>query len=255
MCDADLSEEIFISAAFVDSCAKVEILDPLDQWVINNSTAYTSNDETIPLLIEMQSFDYDDSSLERIDLEYRMEGSPSWTKLQTYVSSETIYNQLISNGESEVSTITSSEFTYSWDIAQEGLPDGNYQLRARTSCFNGTEYNSIVINGKVDLSAPILFGTPSPSDGILSLGDDIMARFNEEIKANGTLTRYEFLVQKNQLPVQHEVSLAFSADNHQGEIERPFISSGDFGLEFWLKNEVTSGPAKLISQQEGVNVS
>ena len=89
MCDADLSEEIFISAAFVDSCAKVEILDPLDQWVINNSTAYTSNDETIPLLIEMQSFDYDDSSLERIDLEYRMEGS-SWTKLQTYVSSETI---------------------------------------------------------------------------------------------------------------------------------------------------------------------
>ncbi|MGB1444839.1 MAG: LamG-like jellyroll fold domain-containing protein [Flavobacteriaceae bacterium] len=254
MCDADLSEEIFISAGFVDSCAKVEILDPLDQWVINNSTAYTSNDETIPLLIEMQSFDYDDSSLERIDLEYRMEGSPSWTKLQTYVSSETIYNQLISNGESEVSSITTSEFTYSWDIAQEGLPDGNYQLRARTTCFNGTEYNSIVINGKVDLSAPILFGTPNPSDGILSLGDDITARFNEEIKANGTLTRYEFLVQKNQLPVQHEVSLAFSADTHQGEIERPFISSGDFGLEFWLKNEVTSGPAKLISQQEGVNV-
>ena len=62
------------------------------------------------------------------------------------------------------------------------------------------------------------------------------------------------MVQKNQLPVQHEVSLAFSADTHQGEIERPFISSGDFGLEFWLKNEVTSGPAKLISQQEGVNV-
>lgn len=254
MCDDDLAEEIFISASFVDSCAKVEILDPLDQWVMNNANAYTSSDETIPLLIEMQSYDYEDSSLERIDLEYRMEGSPNWTKLQAYVASQTVYDQLITNGESDVSTITSSEFVYSWDVASAGLPDGNYQLRARTTCFNGTEYNSTVINGIVDLSAPLLFGTPSPSDGVLSLGDDIMARFNEQIKANGSLTRYEFLVQKNQLPVSHEVSLAFSADDNIGEIERPFIESGDFGLEFWLKNEVTNGTASFISQQEGVNV-
>ena len=254
MCDDDLSEEILISAAFVESCSKVEIIDPQDNWVMNQSNAYTSSGETVPLLIELQSFDYTDENFERIDLEYRLEGSPTWTNLKVFVASQTIIDQLISDGETNVVSITSTEFSYSWDIAGEGLPDGNYEIRARSTCNNDTEYYSTVIRGKVDITPPMLFGTPSPTDGILSLGDDLSARFSEPIKSNGTLTRYEFLVQKNQLPVNHEVSLAFSGDDNVGEIENPFIQSGDFGVEFWLKNNVSNGTAKLISQEAGVNV-
>lgn len=254
MCDDDLSEEILISASFIESCSSVEILYPQENWVMNQSNGINTVGESVPMVVELQSFDYENDTFKRIDLEYRLEGSPNWTNLKTYVASETILNQLIANGETNVATITDSTFTYSWDIAGEGLADGNYELRARASCLNDTDYTSIVIPGKVDLSAPVLFGTPSPSDGVLSLGDDITARFSEQIKANGTLTRYEFKVQKNQLPVNHEVSLAFSADSHVGEIQRPFIQSGDLSLEFWLKNQVTATNAQLISQNEGINV-
>ena len=254
MCDDDLSEEIFISASFIESCSSVAILNPLENWVMNRSNGYNTTGESVPMEIELQSFDYESESFERIDLEYRLESSPTWTNLKTYVASETILAQLIANGESNVTTITGTEFTFSWDIAGEGLADGNYEIRARATCLNGTEYTSEVVPGKVDLTAPVLFGTPAPTDGVLSLGDDILARFSENVKANGTLTRYEFKVQKNQLPVRHEVSLAFSDDDNVGEIESPFIQSGDFSVEFWLKNTTTAGSGALISQENGVTV-
>ena len=254
MCDGDLSEEVFISANFIESCTSVEILTPLENWVINRSNGYDTTGESVPMEIELQSFDYESDSFERIDLEYRLESSPTWTNLKTYVASQTILENLVANGESNVTTITGTEFTFSWDIAGEGLADGNYEIRARASCLNGTEYTSEVAAGKVDLTAPVLFGTPAPTDGVLSLGDDIIARFSENVKANGTLTRYEFKVQKNQLPVRHEVALAFSGDDNVGEIESPFIQSGDFSVEFWLKNDTASGSGKLITQENGVTV-
>ena len=189
MCDDDLSEEIFISASFIESCSSVAILNPLENWVMNRSNGYNTTGESVPMEIELQSFDYESESFERIDLEYRLESSPTWTNLKTYVASETILAQLIANGESNVTTITGTEFTFSWDIAGEGLADGNYEIRARATCLNGTEYTSEVVPGKVDLTAPVLFGTPAPTDGVLSLGDDILARFSENVKENGTRTR------------------------------------------------------------------
>ncbi|MGC6480489.1 MAG: LamG-like jellyroll fold domain-containing protein [Flavobacteriaceae bacterium] len=255
MCDDDLSDEIFISASFIESCSKVDILSPQNNWVINGENAYNVAGESIPLTIELQSFDTDVDNFERIDLEYRMKGAPTWTNLRTFVSSTTILNNMIANGETNVETITSTEFTFDWDIAGLGLPDGSYEIQARTSCLNDTEYIAEVISGKVDLSAPVLFGTPEPTDGILSMGDDIRARFSEDVKANGTLTLYDFKVQRNQLPVNHEVSLAFNGDDNIGEIEKPYLQSGDFGLEFWLQNNTSTGvSAEFISQSGGVNV-
>lgn len=255
MCDDDLSDEIILSASFIESCSKVDILYPQNNWVINGENAYNVAGESVPLTIELQSFDTDVNNFERIDLEYRMKGAPSWTNLRTYVTSSTIYDDLIANGETNVETITTTEFTYDWDIAGLGLPDGEYEIQARTSCLNDTEYIAEVIAGKVDLSAPVLFGTPDPTDGILSMGDDIRARFSEDVKANGTLTRYEFKVQRNQLPVSHEVSLAFNGDDNIGEIEKPYLQSGDFGLEFWLQNNTPSGVSgAFISQSGGVNI-
>ena len=75
----------------------------------------------------------------------------------------------------------------------------------------------------------------------LNLGDDIKLRFNEPVKKNGTVTKFEFLVQKNQLPVKHEVSLAFNGTNNTATINKPAIVTGDFSIEFWLKNMSPSG--------------
>ncbi len=254
LCDDDLSMTIDLSAYFIESCTKVNLLEPDTNWVKNNLNTVLEN-RNAPLNIVLNEFDLGFDSFERITLEYRQAGSADWTRLHTYVVSSTIYDALVENGDTNVSTLTADqlEISYAWDIVAQSLPDGDYELRARSFCLNGTEYTSKVIAGKVDLTPPTLFGTPQPTNGILSIGSDLIARFNEPVKANGTLTRYEFMVQKNQLPVNHEVSLSFNGSSNRATIESPFIKSGDFAIEFWLKNQ-TQGQATLLEQENGLGI-
>lgn len=253
-CDDDLSETVTISAYFIESCSRVNVLQPSNNWVKNNLNTVAEN-RNIPLNIVLNEFDLSFDSFEKIVLEYRQAGTSDWIRLHTYVTDAAIYNELVNNGNSAVSTLTTSavEIAYAWDIVGQSLADGDYEIRSKTFCSNGTEFTSQVVNGKVDLTPPTVFGTPQPTNGILSIGSDLIVRFNEPVKANGTLTRYEFNVQKNQLPVNHEVSLSFDGSANTGVIDSPFIKSGNFGIEFWLKNQV-QGSSVLLDQQGGLRI-
>jgi hypothetical protein len=44
--------------------------------------------------------------------------------------------------------------SYDFDIVGLSLPDGSYQLRARSSCKNETQFVSNIITGRVDLNSP-----------------------------------------------------------------------------------------------------
>jgi hypothetical protein len=61
------------------------------------------------------------------------------------------------------------------------LEDGVYELRAFTECSNGGRGYSDVSAGTIDRHAPVVFGLPQPSDGELSLGENIAITFNEPI--------------------------------------------------------------------------
>ena len=198
LCDDDLSESVTVSAYFIESCTTVNMLEPENNWVKNNLNT-VEDDRNIPLNIVLNEFDLEFDGFERLTLEYRQAGSSDWLRLQTYVVSQTIYDQLVENGDSNVSTLTADqlEITYAWDIIEQGLTDGEYEIRGHSYCSNGTEYTSRPVTGRVDLSPPTLFGTPQPTNGILSIGSDLIARFNEPVKANGTLTRYEFKYRKS----------------------------------------------------------
>ena len=254
-CDDDLSETVTISAYFIESCSRVNVLQPSNNWVKNNLNTLAEN-RNIPLNIVLNEFDLGFDSFERVVIEYRQSGTSDWIRLHTYVVDQAIYDELVSNGNSAVSTLTSSavEIAYAWDIVGQSLPDGDYEIRSKTFCSNGTEFTSQVVTGKVDLTPPTVFGTPQPTNGILSIGSDLIVRFNEPVKANGTLTRYEFNVQKNQLPVNHEVSLSFSGNTNFGVIDSPFIKSGNFGIEFWLKNLAQSSSSVLLDQPDGLRI-
>ncbi|MDA8917844.1 LamG domain-containing protein [Flavobacteriaceae bacterium] len=253
-CDDDLSETVTISAYFIESCSRVNVLQPSNNWVKNNLNTVAEN-RNIPLNIVLNEFDLSFDSFEKIVIEYRQAGTSEWIRLHTYVTDQVVYDQLVSNGNTAVSTLTTSavEISYAWDIVGQTLADGDYEIRSKTFCSNGTEFTSQVVNGKVDLTPPTVFGTPQPTNGILSIGSDLIVRFNEPVKANGTLTRYEFNVQKNQLPVNHEVSLSFAGSTNTGEIDSPFIKSGNFGIEFWLKNQV-QGSSVLLAQEGGLRI-
>lgn len=253
ICDGNAVDDVLVSANFVPACSPVTILAPSKNWLLNKNTAFDGA-LTKPVNIKLGDFNANFANFQKINLEYRLKGTPNWIGLKTYFKNQKDFDDAKKGGDDNIELILGTELNYAWNIAAIGLANGNYELRARSSCYNQTAYESEIIEGKVDLTAPVLFGTPTPKNGILNLGDDIKLRFNEPVKTNGTVTKFEFKVQKNQLPVKHEVSLAFNGSNNSATIAKPAISTGDFSIEFWLKNTSPAGTSTLLNQSGGIKI-
>lgn len=252
-CDGDATSSVLVSATFVPACSPVAIIAPSNNWLLNRNTADIGN-ATKPVNIKLGDYNTSFASFQKINLEYRLKGTPDCIGLKTYYKNQQDYDTAYTGGDTNIELIVGTELNYAWDIAALGLANGSYELRARTSCNNQTSFESAIIEGQVDLTSPVLFGTPTPKNGILGLGDDITLQFNEPVKTNGTVTKFEFLVQKNQSPVKHEVSLAFNGSNNTATINKPAINSGDFSIEFWLKNTSPSGTSVLLNQNNGIKI-
>lgn len=251
LCDDNVKSSVLVSATFVPACSPVSVTAPSKNWLLNRNTAYDVVGNTQPLNISMRGYNTSFSSFQKISLEYKLKGTPDWTGLRTYYKNPADTATAIRGGDNNVELISGNQLNYSWDIAGRLLPDGMYEIRARTTCYNNTAFESEIIEGTVSLNAPVKFGTPTPTNGILGIGDDLTVRFNKPIKANGTVTKFEFLVQQNQLPVRHEVSLAFNGSNNTATIKKPYITTGDFSIEFWMKNSSPSGTSTLLNQDGG----
>ena len=257
-CDGNAVDSVKVSASFVAACSPVTLTAPSNNWLLNRNTGldaeYAKNKITKPLVVKLADFNTSFASFQQINLEYRLKGTPNWTGLMTYYKNKTDYDIAYAGGDLKVAYIATDQLEYHWDIAGLEMANGKYELRARTSCNNQTSYESEIIEGTVDLIAPVLFGTPTPKNGILNLGDDISLRFSEPVKINGTVTNFEFKVQKNQLPLDHEVSLAFDGSSNTASINKPALTTGDFSIEFWLKNLSPAGTSTLLSQSGGIKV-
>lgn len=256
LCDGEaVSDDVFLSASFVPSCSDVIVSAPLNNWTYNKEEALNADGSTKPLVIKMTGFNASFANFKKIDLEYRSATSPNWSRLQTYYGNQEFYNQAIVNTESDISLIESASISFPFDIAARRLQDGNYEIRARSTCDNGTQFISEVITGRVDLHSPQKFGTPLPTDGILGAGEDLRVRFNENIFYNSAVSTIEIKGQTNQLPISNNVSLYFEGPNNTVSIEKPRIVTGDFSLEFWMNNATEeSQTATIFSQINGINI-
>ncbi len=253
ICDGNVASSIFVSASFVPACSPVSVTAPSNNWLLNRNAAYDGTN-TKPLNISLAGYNTSFSSFQKINLEYRLQGTPNWTGLRTYYKNAADTSTAIKGGDNNVELIAGNQLNYSWDIAGKGLSNGIYEIRARSTCYNNTSFESAIIQGTVNLDAPVVFGTPTPTNGILGIADDITVRFNKPIKTNGTVTKFEFLVQQNQLPVSHQVSLSFNGISNTATINKPYITTGDLSIEFWLKNASPSGTSTLLSQTGGLKV-
>ncbi len=248
-CDpVNVFDDVLISAHFVPSCSRVAVKAPLDNWVYNTSSS------TSPLTINLSEYNQAFDNFEKIDLEYRLATAPNWTRLHTYYNTQTSYDEAVGNSETEISLITDAEVIFPFDIAGLQLQDGDYEIRARSTCSNGTEFIADVISGSVDLKSPQQFGTPLPTDGILGAGEDLRVSFNENIFYNSAVSTIEIKGETNQLPIDHSVSLRFEGANNTATIESPRLVSGDLSVEFWMNNVTTASTATIISQQNGLNI-
>lgn len=253
LCDENATSAVYVSASFVPACSPVSIVTPSNNWLLNRNSAYEGSN-TKPINITLGDYNTNFNSFQKINLEYRIQGTPNWTGLRSYYKNATDTSNAIKGGDNNVQLINGNQINYSWDIARLGLSNGVYEIRARSTCYNQTSFESVIVQGNVNLDAPVVFGTPTPTNGILGIGEDITVRFNKPIKTNGTVTKFEFLVQQNQLPLNHQVSLSFNGSSNTATINKPYITTGDFTIEFWMKNLSLGGSSTLLSQIGGIKV-
>ncbi|MEW7279838.1 LamG-like jellyroll fold domain-containing protein [Aquimarina sp. 2201CG1-2-11] len=263
LCDKyNVNDRVSISASFVPSCSKVVVAKPFDNWVVNNADIFNLDGSTNAVTVELSEFNTSFNSFKKIELQYRKSTASSWNRLHTYYKSPftTVEGDAvdylataIENGEDKNSSITEATLSYAFDIAGLELSDGRYEIRAITSCTDGTQYISETILGTVDLQRPQQFGTPSPTDGILHAGEDLRLQFSEPIYYNPAISKIEIVAETNDLPVSHGVSAYFNGSENTVVIDKTNVVSGDYSIEFWMNNS-TIGDATIMHQENGFDL-
>lgn len=253
LCDGeDVSSSVLVSAKFIPSCTEVIVSTPLSNWVFNKDAAFNVDGTSKTMLVNVSGYNSNFTSFKKIDLEYRLASAPNWTRLHTFYNTQDFLNTSLDTSKSTLIAARST-LPYSIDIVDMNLLDGNYEIRARSTCTNNTEFISLVNSGKIDINAPVKFGTPLPIDGILGVGEDIKVSFNEPVFLNSSVSIVEVNGQTNQEKINHNVSLFFEGVNNSTIIQNPKIATGDLTIEFWMKNSSVED-AIVLQQKEGIKI-
>lgn len=155
-CDAGtISDTVAFSVYFNSNCSPVSISRPKNNWLVSGTDNH----------LDIEVIDYDLNSLNNIVFEFKNLKSGIWDV-------DTILNQ---------DDLGASSTIIDWDVTN--LEDGDYEIRIKVACgANNEEYSfSEILSGKIDRSAPVLFGIPEPTDGTFEKGDEISASFIEPL--------------------------------------------------------------------------
>lgn len=236
--DVDITDTVSISAHFLPVCTDVSIQRPADLW-----TANFESDDTVAIVINDFNVNY--AGFEHITLEYKPSQSSIWTPVETFYRDSDDEDALLIPRDNPV-------ITYNWSV--KDLPDGNYDLRAYTSCYvpandGYVQAESAVNSGLIDRVNPHPFGNPSPADGVLSPNDEIMIQFNEPINS-GILTSSSFDIRGvlNGGDLRHEAAVHFDGvDDYMQIPEGLNLSRKSFSIDLYVKRDDTNA-AVLFSQ-------
>lgn len=157
-CDPDISAEAQFSVAFQSNCSPIQLFTPSNNWLVNN--------QSDTLIITYGGFNANDTSLTQIGLEIRRPGQ-SWS---------TIPASLVSRLQLQQNNFP----FYAVALNMGGFADGDYEIRAFAICntLPPIRSYSATLSGKIARASIALFGTPSPTDGVLNVGEDISVTFN-----------------------------------------------------------------------------
>lgn len=237
-CDVNISDDALFSAVFIPTCSNSSISTPLNQWTVNNSF-----NDTLPITIG--DYDLNFEGLDKIAFRYKSSKSPTW------VERETFFNRETAGGDTLLLSRTSPRTIYNWDISGLINGDGDYDLQTISYCLDKTTRESEIITGTIDRVNPVVFGKPSPIDGVLSPNDEISIRFNETIDAEKIVKNLSFDVRGvlNGTPIRHFTSLGFDGNDN---LSIPNLNLGnEFTFEAWINRE-KSGKEEVLFSYGGI---
>ena len=206
---------------------------PID-LVISEPVLNTENKDG-SLSLKLTNFDRQFKNLKSVGVQYRFAGNTQWTTLHTYVTKAADlagdgYSMLPEEGDIRLTVDMTNNLSY---------PEGKYEFRAFTSTPYDPEliytYSEVLPVVK-DLTRPRALTTPSPADGILRYGNDLLLELNEDI-VPGYVTDKNIIVMArlNDQPIDHNVALRLPKAEQTTFTQSPVFLNGDFSVDFWLK--------------------
>ncbi|MEM9051321.1 MAG: LamG-like jellyroll fold domain-containing protein [Bacteroidota bacterium] len=233
-----LSDSVFVSARFIPTCTEVEIVQPEELWVANRSI-----EDTLTTVIS--GYDINFFDLEELKLEYKPTNESSWVGLETY------YKNVFAPDDNDSLQIPTDQnfIIYDWLVNQ--LPDGFYDLRARSICTL-SENTSTIHSGILDRIRPEPFGLPYPEDGILSPNDNLGIKFNEDIDL-GLLSSANFDIRGvlNGTETLHNTSLFLDGDDDFLSVQAGApLKNRDFTIQVAIRRLGTGAETILAQGQD-----
>lgn len=238
----DIYDDVTFSVHFTPSATDVKLKKPTDNWTYNTKlpTAEVNGVQKHYMDVVIDGFDVNYDNFHRIMLQYKpSSGSDNdWTTLMSYYDDETLYDQAVKNGMNAemIKAADAGTIKYRWFMDDQ--QDQRYDLRTvGTSMINNEEvYNySAVHTGIKDMYNPRIFGSAQPANGVLTVNDEVMLRFNEPI-ADGLLTDNNFSVTgiRNGAQTDHSVSVRLDGKNDVlvSEFQRNW-SGKNLTIEMW----------------------
>jgi hypothetical protein len=181
--DTVLYSAQYISVHFIQPCSEVEINVPQQDWVVFPDPLTSGSDDIVRITVS--DYDTTNTDFSLIRLQYRRsDGNGAWINISPL-------HERYNPNWSGINTVSNPEllqpgFTqFFWNTT--GLSDGPYEIRAVAVCTGNSADRpgySKVIKGRIEREPPALIGTPEPSDGVLSDGDEISCSFNKLINCN-----------------------------------------------------------------------
>jgi hypothetical protein len=154
-CDDQFDTTVVFSVHYIKPCSDVRIVQPSQNWIVNSNNNNQMN-------IVLKDYNAANMNMQQLKFEYRLHGANNWIQLFNYPRA----------------TLPPDSILYLWDMS--ALPDGGYELRSSTHCTVDSFFTRTYA-GMLDRTAPVAFGNPQPSDGVLNPGDDIKIIFSENI--------------------------------------------------------------------------
>ncbi|MBK8967262.1 MAG: T9SS type A sorting domain-containing protein [Lewinellaceae bacterium] len=156
--DPRFYKSVKLDVHFLEPCSPVDINDPQNGFVL------TPQDPVI-LPIRLVDYNENDADLEYIRTQYRRANTNgAWINI----------------AETPRDSLDPVFQRIDWNT--DGLSDGEFEIRAVTTCSTGLNPGiSHIVQITIERSPPELLGLPEPADGVLSPGDEISITFNEDI--------------------------------------------------------------------------
>ena len=236
-----IGDTVWISAEFVPTSTDVTLR-------IDNTTVNTSTQGNLQL--NVRDFDPHYDGLKYIAIQYQGAGETSWHDVRKYwvdskdVDSENPIDDLLPS---------SGMINYTLEMVSSLFTDRAYKFRAISARAYGSGEVTCVsdeITVIKDMSLPKPMGTPQPSDGVLSAGDELSIIFNEDIQT-GRVKPEDFLITGvlNGSKINHQTAMALTGGALSASTDASInLTDKDFTFEFYIKPQ---GAGTILSHGTG----